>query len=297
MNSNINFSLFALLICVGVLFSSCEDVIDVDLDEGTPQLNVDAFLNNLNTEKRIRLQMTAPYFDNSAKNYVEDATVSIADDMGGQWNFTYDKDGFYVMEDTAGFIRNGYTYTLFIKRSAGDFVATSTCMATIPVDSIRYEDLSEDGGGFGDEEGYFAEFYATDIVGEENFYWIKHYRNGAYSNAAGDINISADGGAGEDTDGFTFIPPIRFAINDFEEAYELGEKIRLEIHSINEATYEFLSQVQVQMTNGGLFADPPYNVTTNVENISGSKEPADLAVGWFSVSMVKDFESIVEDPE
>ena len=50
-----NMKKILLLILSAMLFASCEDVIDVDLEDGTPQLTVDAILTNMDEPQRVRL--------------------------------------------------------------------------------------------------------------------------------------------------------------------------------------------------------------------------------------------------
>ncbi len=62
------------------------------------------------------------------------------------------------------------------------------------------------------------------------------------------------------------------------EPFKAGDKVRVENWSITDDTYTFYTELQQQILNGGLFANPPANVRTNVfnRNASGRK-----AVGWF----------------
>ena len=53
--------LFSLLVIVFVL-SSCEDVIQVKLDKGKPLLTIDAFVNDLRSQQKIRLTYSDDYF-------------------------------------------------------------------------------------------------------------------------------------------------------------------------------------------------------------------------------------------
>jgi hypothetical protein len=66
---------------------------------------------------------------------------------------------------------------------------------------------------------------------------------------------------------------------------------RVEIHSINLETYNFLTQVQTQTTNSGLFATSPENVKTNITNTTNNKTKV---VGWFCMSAVGFRERVVD---
>ena len=48
-----------------MLFSSCEDVVEIDIEEGQSQLVVDAWITDELKEQKISLMLSQPYFDNS----------------------------------------------------------------------------------------------------------------------------------------------------------------------------------------------------------------------------------------
>ncbi|MCB0455945.1 MAG: DUF4249 family protein, partial [Aequorivita sp.] len=89
--------LFLLLIFFGI-FSSCEDVIDVDLNDAPPRLVVEANLNvweNGTSQASVRLTTTAPFFNNGVP-FITDATVTVTDENGTVYPFTYFENGFYT---------------------------------------------------------------------------------------------------------------------------------------------------------------------------------------------------------
>ncbi|HAK79512.1 MAG TPA: DUF4249 domain-containing protein, partial [Runella sp.] len=77
--------------------TSCEDVVDLDVKSGPPQLVVDGWVTNQQTSQTIRLTESAGYFDNSPAKPVLNATVTVTDDKGGVFSFVdLKKDGNYV---------------------------------------------------------------------------------------------------------------------------------------------------------------------------------------------------------
>ena len=62
-------------------------------------------------------------------------------------------------------------------------------------------------------------------------------------------------------DGGLFIYPKRFSgINKFQRPYFDGDKVRIEVHSINQLCYFWFSLVANENRNSGLFATPPVNI-------------------------------------
>ena len=89
--------LFLLVIFFGI-FSSCEDVIDVELNEAPPRLVVEANLNlwrNGNASAIIRLTTTGPFFENGVP-FVSDASVTVTDENGNLYPFLYSQNGIYT---------------------------------------------------------------------------------------------------------------------------------------------------------------------------------------------------------
>ncbi len=285
------------LLLIAALFSACEDVVTVDLEDGDQQLVVDAWVNNQDKPQVVRLVRTSPYFESSASPAVTGATVKITDNNGTEFDFVDNDNGDYIWTPPAGttFGQVGNTYTLSIETEGKLYTAVSTMNRIMEIDSIGAEFREED---LGEPEGYYASLFATDLEGEGDAYWIKAYKNGRYLNDPSDINIAYDGGftAGARVDGVVFIVPIREGINPFGEEDEdgnaiapfaIGDSIHVEVHSLTEEAFFFLNAARTQMTLGDatLFAEPPANVSTNIISINGT-EPRDEPVGFFNVSAV-----------
>ena len=284
---------YIVLISLFFLFTSCEDVIDVDLDENIPQLVVDAWVNNQSEPQQIRLTTTSPYFESSAAPSVSNATVMLSDDSGNVFSFLdNDNDGSYIWtpnpQQTLGSI--GTTLTLTISHQGETYTAVSTIHRVPPIDSIAYE-FRRNRSGIGFPEGIYAELFARDLEGIGDAYWIKTWRNEQFLNLPQEINIAFDAAftVGSGTDGITFIVPLRESINpidDDEPPYEIGDTITVEIHSLNLDAFLFMEQALNQMTLGdnGIFAEPPSNVPTNIVNTDPNS--TQLALGFFNVSAV-----------
>jgi hypothetical protein len=275
-----------------LLLSSCEDIIMVDLDQGTSQLNVDAWITTKKEKQTIILKKTAPYFSNEQLEGLSEATVKLSDILGNSWNFEYETNGVYAYtpELTDTFLSIGKTYLLEIKTANSTYNASTILHPTTMIDSIGVEEREASGPN---AKGMYAVLYALDLKGRSDYYWIKTYRNNLYIDDPLSINIAADAAFPPNgaADGFLFIPPIRYGITPFNKPFKIGENIRVEIHSITEVTYSFISEAKTQITNEGLFAKPPSNVPTNIINITN---PDEKAVGWFSVSAVSSMEKEIK---
>lgn len=274
-----------LLIIIAIITTSCEDKIDITLDEGTPQLAVDAFLTDKPGAQIVKLRKTSPYFDNTSSPAVVGAVVTVADNLGHTYNF-FDSNntGDYTYTPTLAdtFARIGAEYTLSINYNGENFMASSALFPVPPIDSLNYKFQEAVGP---QKAGYTTAFYATDIPILINFYWIRSYKNGVLNKKPSSILLAQDGAfGGSGADGFIFILPIREGINDSDNPFQLNDSVTVEVHSVNPETYFFLQEVQTQSTNAGLFATPPANVSTNILNTNPSSKTK--AVGFFNMAAV-----------
>lgn len=286
---------FIYLFILSFVFVSCEDVVDIDLQDGETLYVADAFLTNESTEQLIRLTTTASYFDNSAPPAIKGATVTVTGSDGTLYNFTESLNGYYVWSpafpgDKIDSL--GETYTLNITIGNEFFQATSVLNPVPPIDSIAFE--FDDDPKDEDDEGYTAEFFATDIPNRADYYWIKAYKNGQRVGGEGNFSLTdKDAAFGDvDIDGRLFIFPLRvFTINEDDYYYQINDTLRVELYSINAETHEFLEAVSVQTNNGGLFATPPANVYGNIRD--ANNQPQKKMLGAFNISSVSKKTAIV----
>ncbi|WP_448519742.1 DUF4249 family protein [Rhodoflexus sp.] len=267
--------------------TACEDVVTVDLAPSRPQLVIDAFIANQNAPQTIRLSNTAPYFNTTtppvqgAEVVVENLTQNrrmIFVDTRQNGEYRWQPAGNERLGDV------GDEFRLTVRYQGQVYTASSRLNRTTVVDSITYE--FRERPNFGDaQEGYYAQFFGFDLPGQNDFYWIRAYKNGKFISRPTLINyaFNAVRGSGAGSDGFAFISPIRSRITDSRDPYQVGDEVRVEIWSINEQTYDFLAQAENQINNSGLFARPLENTRTNISTPASAPLPA---LGWFCVSEV-----------
>ena len=280
-----------------ILLSSCEDQITPELEDAPPVVIVDAFLTNQDSIQQIKVMLSAPYFENAPLDGVSGAVVEVFNSNGTTVLFAEEEPGVYEWDPGInGPIADiGDTLTLNISIQDDLYSAISVLNRVPDIDSISFRFEEEN---LFLPDSYFAEFWSRDLIGAGDTYWIKSYKNGAYLNQPNEINIAFDAGFSEggNVDGLIFIPPIRDAINPFEEdenddfqsPFEDGDSVFVEIHSISNETFFFLNEVRIQTDRPGgfaeLFATPLSNVRTNI-NYSGSSENVQVT-GFFNVAAV-----------
>ncbi len=274
------------LIAVGlfIIFSACEDVVQIKLDQGSKILVVDAFINDLRSSQKVRLTYTGDYFSGENPPPVKGATVVLKDmTNNSSFNFSDAGNGDYTFNlattDTIGYV--GHTYQLNVSYQGVTYSSVTNLKRTTVIDSIsvKYHAASTF-----EKEGYTCSFWAFDVPGPiTDYYWIKSFRNGVLFNKGADLNLAADAAYSNGADGYPFIPPIAEGITPRGERFKLNDICRVEIHSISLDTYNFLLQVQTQTTNSGLFATTPENIRTNITTPDGASLKG---IGWFNMASV-----------
>lgn len=272
------------ILSIVIIFSSCEKAINVHLDEGTSQIVVDAFITNLLGRQTIKLTNTSSYFENSPSTAITGAAVNIINENTGQvFSFTDENNtGTYTWSSgsTLATINNSYSLVIIYN---GDTLKSHCQVNPVPlIDSLTYKYKE---GITQKLTGYFASFWGVDIPNRTDYYWIKSFRNDTLINEPQYQNIAFDGAVeGWNADGVAFFDIIRNAITPFDKPFHLNDSVKIQLMSVNAATYRFLLQAQFQLTNSGLFARPTANLPTNI--INTNKNSSTKPVGWFVISAV-----------
>lgn len=260
------------LICLLLLLAglaSCEDVVDVKLDEGQTLLAVDGWITDAPGPYTIRLSTTAPYFNNSAAPRVQGAVVTITDNEGNSEVLQEKEPGNYLISTMRGKVGN--TYILNIQTGGEEYTAQTKINRVPAIDSLGVRFRKESGFT---EEGYYVYYYGPEPVGVGDSYRFKIFKNDTLLSKPENLIIAED----KLVDG-NYIGNVGLNFDPFEA----GDKIRVENWAITEDAYQFYMELQQQIFNGGLFASPPTNVRTNVFN----KDPkGKKAVGWFGGAAV-----------
>lgn len=286
-----NMKKLILILLSAMLFASCEDVIDVNLEDGKPQLTVDAVLTNLDEPQYVRLTLSGDYFDAASVTPITTALVELTDNDGNNYTFKApDTDGKYELDSSLANIVVGREYYLKITYNNEVFTSSSTVRQVPAIDSITW---SREKLPFGDVDSIWAvQFWAYDNPGLGDAYWVRGTRNGKLNNKSTRLTIAYDGstGKGAKTDNIPFILPIRGAISpgggfagppDGQEYAEVGETIGVKLYSISQDFAEYLTILTDQLNNGGLFAKPPTNLPTNIKNVNSN---GNKVLGWFEVT-------------
>lgn len=255
--------LILVFVLLGIL-SSCEDVIDVDLNTAEPRLVIDGALNLLesgNAFSTIRLTTTAPFFDNHVP-YVTDAVVTVTADNGIYYPFEYSSDGFYTSELIP---QSNTNYTLSIKYKNETYTATEKLYSVTPLLDVEQKN---DGGFLG--EDIELKVFFNDPEGIQNFYFFE-----GLSERGDVLNVFND----EFFDGNTIFG--YFVVEDLAQ----GDEVQFNLYGASKEFYNYMFILLQQTSNqgGGPFETQPATIRGNLVN---QTNPDNYPLGYFRISEV-----------
>ncbi len=253
-----------MLIACALLLASCEDVIEVDLNDADPRLVIEANIN-IRVEDDyvngyVKLTTTAPFFDNQVP-IVENASVHIIDENGLVYSFTHAENGFYISDFSP---QENIDYTLEVIYENEIYTATTNRIPSVP---LEYVEQRDDGGFSGDQIELKAFF--TDPAGEENFYFVT-----GSSERGINRNVLND----EFFDGNAI-----FALYRADDL-TTGDNVQFILHGITEEYYNYMF-ILLQQTGagGGPFETQPATVKGNIIN---ETNPENYPLGYFRISEI-----------
>ncbi|MBF4491996.1 DUF4249 domain-containing protein [Flavobacterium sp. JLP] len=260
-------AILLIVFFISIFFTSCEEVVDVDLDTAPPKLVIEAAINwqkgTNGRQQTIKLTTTTGYFENVIPT-VSGATVYIKNSQNQQFNFIeVPKTGRYVCTNFRPVINEKYSLTVI--NNGETYTADETFQSVAPI--TRIEQNNE--GGFTGKDIEIKAFY-NDPADADNFYLYKYvYSNKIKSNYYVDEDKFFQGNE-------------FFSISDDDEL-KIGDEIEITHIGISKQYYNYMSiLVSIAGNNvGGPFQSPPATVKGNIINTTNK---ANYPLGYFSLS-------------
>lgn len=248
---------FLYIIGLTLVFSSCQKVIDVDLNEANPVHVIEANYSAEDSTVNVRITITSSYFDNNPSPEVNNAVIEIVDASGVAIPVPFISNGNYMLTSYAPQFNTEYTINVNIDGNT----YTATCVMSDPVqlDSITYQYFD---GFFGSGGGYTPLLNYSDPAGESNYYQVILSRNDTTFNTLDDFFTQDD----QLTDGNYVQRPL--FLKNF---YQLNDSVHMEMRTIDKRIYDYIDQAQ--SISGSQNSAAPGNPTNNWNN---------GALGYFS---------------
>jgi hypothetical protein len=247
-----------LAILTVLVFTSCEKVIDLEVDNAPPRIVVEGNVFNGPGPFSVNLTRSASFYDSAPPVSVTGANVRIADDMGNSVVLTEGPNGTYTAQGITGV--EGHTYSLELSAEGETYTASNTMPGLTLIDSLTYEYLDSTDYAFLDMEdfGYYITAYHSDPVGVENFYQFRLYLHGELHEPTITKNTFSD----------RLFDGLQNRELLFAHSFQLGDTVTVELWNIDRSAYEFYTTLNEVSDNngGGPFSGIPDNPDGNLSN-------------------------------
>ncbi|SRR5690606_15149063 len=227
-----------IFLLISVLSVSCEDVIDVNLNDVDPQLVIVGTVSNRSYEQQVIISRTMAFDVAKTFDPVSDAVVTVVDGAGRVFQYSEQSPGIYV-SDFRG--HEGEQYSLSVRVEGQEFAATSIMPQLVRADSI--------GTGirtiFGEEQKFISLRY-TDPLGVPNYYRYLWRING------GPLKILR-----VSDDKFNDGKYVSEDLMDFDSELVAGDSVTVWMQNIDIAAYDFWNAIQSTNPGTAAPANPP----------------------------------------
>ena len=273
------------ILTIYILLSGCEDPITIDLPENQNSIVIEGWITNIDQQQIIKISRTRKFDESQPGEIISDAFVSVIQDTI-TYIFTHQEEGTYLSERNFSGTEGDF-FGLQIILSEGDTIRSKTferMPETVALDSISFdffEQNSEIEPGQIDRI-YFPVTFSSDPFSRSNFYRYVISRNDTVFNTPQDIELLDD----RAINGNEFR-------NEFRTFNYLdGDKVTIELRSINRGAFDFFELLRNQSTSLGTSSGTsPASIDGNLENISDSEQ---TVLGYFSCFAVSSQERILD---
>ncbi len=265
---------YICILLISFFTFSCEEVIDIDLEDSEPRLVIDAFFNLYNNDTNtsavgaIKLSLTAPFFDDEIEP-VTNATVFITNlNDNSVVNFVdILSPGYFTPTTSAGLqpeLNTNYELTVIYDNET--YTSTTQLIPTVPIDIIE----QGDGFLFEDTEKEVIITFTDDVTRDDFYLFNLGFQR---------YILTQDEFYQGQTFNFSYFYDEEF----LEEQYGTeNQEITIQIFGVEEAYYNYFNLVLEQAeTDGSPFQTIPALVKGNIINITNEDN---FPLGYFRIS-------------
>jgi hypothetical protein len=287
-------TVFGLLFLLSsILFTSCEDVIDVKLsDENLNLIGVEASITT-HDQPSVFLYKTLTVDQDIAYPGISGALVTISDDATPANSMILQEDsskpGRYLVPAGKTYLGTaGREYTLTIQSEGITLTAKDKLSKVEPIDSMIVEPSLRGNKRF---LGVFT--YGKEPKGLGNYYKWDIYVNDTLIHEADRLAVASD----EFVDG-NYISKLEIFTDFYDTAkpedrkLKLNDKIQVKQTSISKFAYDFYFQMINQGSTGGLFSVPPANLPSNFTSSDGKP-----VLGLFTARDISESNTVIINQE
>ncbi len=251
------YTLFVLITIL--LFTSCQKVIDVDLNDANPAYVIEANLYEGTNDFQVKITQTTSYFGTSNPALINDAIITLIDPSNVSHTVSSIGNGLYKLPNFNA--TNNSKYQLIVSAGGNTFTAESTLPFHTNIDSLSYQDFGGFGGGPGGgsgnpEDTYLIFTHFQDSVAIPNHYRIIITRNDTLLNKPFDYYLLDD----KIRDGQYFDAPL------FTNLFSKGDSLDIELLSMDASVLDYFNTLSEILTSDANTSAAPANPNSNFSN-------------------------------
>ncbi|MFH7013656.1 DUF4249 domain-containing protein [Flavobacterium sp. FlaQc-52] len=252
-------TLFSLLFVL--FFTSCEEVVHLDLDTGEPKIVIDAEIQwkkgTSGNNQVIKISKMAPYYSTTTPK-VSGAQVRVENTNGDVFTFTESAPGSYVCTNFVPVIN--MEYTLYVTVEGQSFTAVEKLTSVTPINRVE-QTLMPDITG---PDLIVLTYYFNDPVDQENYYLVDY---------TGDFLRYPEYTLTDDESTNGNIMNTSFADADMKP----GKTVAIVHRGISKKFYNYMNLI-LRASGGNASSTPPSNIRGNIVNSNDAKN---FALGYF----------------
>ncbi len=220
------------LVCFLVLFSACEEVIELDLNEANSMIKIEGVVTDQRGPYQVEISRSVGFYEDNDFPPVSGAFVAISDSEGHRDTLVEIRPGIYQTKTLRGMLGN--SYTLEVEVNGKSYLASSKIPEErIPIKTLEYGYRQ---GSLFSDEGYYVTAFFEDPEGEANYYRLVVMVNGE------DYFFEVDGDLVRDDN--LWLADDKYTngnIQDFEFPHTLseGDTVDVSLYHLDKKNYDY----------------------------------------------------------
>ena len=256
---SIHLSISLLIGTLFIVFGGCKKIIDINLNDASPQIVVEGNIYNTPGPYSIRISKTVNYSADNQFPPVTGASVLVKDITDGTLDtLTESTPGLYFTKKIKGV--SGHEYQLLLTTGAQTYTANTILPQPVPFDSVSFEKLSRPGGKI----DWYAVINYQDPAGVANYYQFSLLVNGRKINNTFAFEDRLSDGK-----------YVSRTLRTDSTYISLGDSVTVIMNHMGKEGYQFYSTYFQVTGNGSLQSISPANPISNISN---------KALGYFFAS-------------
>lgn len=237
-------STYSLALLILALLTSCEKVIDINVENDIGKLVIEGLISNASSEQEIKLTRNIAFSDVNSYPAVSGASVIVSDDAQNDYLFRETAAGVYTATGFTG--KPGSTYRMEVEVKGDTYVAQSEMPHSVTLDSLAVETPT-----IGDKDTRNIKVFYSDSKNQPNQYRFVLFINGKQVKDIYAVN-----------DDFNDGQQVSLTLRPKDVTIAAGDQIRVDMLGIDQAVYRYWFTHMQQSTGAGITPNnPPTNIS------------------------------------